>query len=185
MQYQRIDREPTYRNPAKARNIAYRLAQGKIIIAQSDDVEHRGDAVEILVQELQPRQFVLANVFNVDLNGIPTACHGNWIELIGPNGRARRPLFFLGALWRKDLYTIGGCDEEFVATSREDVWFSDCLIHGLGLQPYFSTQAVGHHLDHSRPKNLAELTAPSRELYQRKRRAGLYTVASGLTKYLH
>lgn len=164
----RISRKPSYRNPSVPRNAAYRLAKGEIIIAQSDDTEHQGNAIATLVKELQPNQFVIANVFNFNLDGTPAHCHGNWHELTGPRGRAKRPLFFLGALWRKDLYAIGGNDEEFTEPGREDIWFGECLTEGLKLTPHFSTQAVGHHLHHDRPADLRQRSRKSRELCRQK-----------------
>lgn len=166
--HKRIERQPTYRNPSAARNVAYKIARGKIIICQSDDVEHQGNAIETLVQELKPRQFVVGNVFNFDLANQPVFCHGNWHELTGPQGRARRPLLFLGAVWRKDIYAIGGCDEEFTDPGRDDVWFADCLTKGLNLTPHFSSQTIGHHLHHERPADLKSRARVSAEVYRRK-----------------
>lgn len=166
VQYHRVCRQPVYRNPAAARNIAYRAATGDVIIAQSDDVEHQGEAVAALLDKLREGVFVLANVFNTDFAGQLVPCHGDWTELVGPAGRARRALFFLGAIWRRDLYAVGGSDERFTAPGREDVWFGECLVRDLGLEPIYSTRAVGHHLDHKRPANLSVLSAPSRKLHK-------------------
>lgn len=179
----RICRRDGYRNPAVARNLAYRAARGEVIIAQSDDVEHQGDAIETLVGSLRPGSFVLANVLNYYLSGEPATCYGDWHELVGPRGRARRPLFFLGALWREDLYAVGGCDEDFTAPGREDVWFGDCLIRGRGLAPVYLEDAVGHHLHHERLADLPNRTAPSKRLYRQKharaQRTGVWCAAGG------
>jgi len=168
VQYVRVDRPATWRNPASARNLAYRRATGEIIIAQSDDVVHQKEAIAELVRLLQPGMFVLANVINTNQDGHPVSCHRDWAELVGPEGKARRPLFFLGALYRRDLYAVGGNDEEFVAPNREDIWFADCLMRGLGLTPVYTREVVGHHLDHPRSSNLLALSRPSRALYQKK-----------------
>ncbi len=167
LKYVRLDRSPVYRNPAVARNVAYRAAVGEIIVCQSDDVEHQGSALRTLVDELlaQDKTFVLARVVNRDWQGNPCLLYGRYHELVGPGWN--RPLFFLGALYRRDLYAVGGNDERFTAPGREDVWFADCLMNGLGLTPYYSSRAVGYHLDHPRPIALGSLCIPSTVLYRR------------------
>src|SRR5512145_2937794 len=40
VKYIRIDGNPGYKNPSRARNVAYRHATGEVIIAQSDDTKH-------------------------------------------------------------------------------------------------------------------------------------------------
>ncbi len=175
LRYHRIARRPIFRNPSVARNVAYRMAEGEIIIPQSDDVEHQGNAIKTLVEELQPSNFVIANVYNFSLRGEPAYCYGDWHELTGPRGRAQRPIFFLGALRREDLYAVGGCDEDFKEPGKEDVWFGDCLTKGLGLTPYFSTEIVGHHLDHPR----ASHSNNSRAVYRRKWGNGIWCASGG------
>ncbi len=161
----------SYRNPSVARNAAYREATGEIIIAQSDDVVHATNAISELCNRLQYRTFVIAQVINVTYTtgysplGLRTVASG-FNPYTGT--RNQRPFFFLGALWREDLYAIGGNDEEFIAPGFDDDWFGNCLINGLGLVPIFDDAIVGHHLDHDRPSNLAQLVQPSKELYALK-----------------
>lgn len=170
VRYYRIERPAVFRNPCVARNQAYKMASGDVIIAQSDEVLHvTPDAIEVLVRELKPGHFILANVF----------CHGpktlefpegGYIsgEYTGP-GR-KEPLFFLGSLYREDLYKVGGNDEDFRDTpGREDVWFGECLTRGLGLVPDYRTDVVGHHQWHdygytSAPKPMQE----ARNIFWRK-----------------
>jgi glycosyltransferase involved in cell wall biosynthesis len=159
---------PNYRNPSVARNHAYRWAKGEIIIAQSDDVVHRGNAIQDLCYALNPKEFVIANVFNVQ--GFPPDFH-IISEYTSP--KYRRPFFFLGALWKKDLYAIGGNDEEFTEPGYDDDWFGDCLINGLGLTPIFTKDVVGYHINHHRPQGLSSLVEPSKILYAEKRRQAL------------
>lgn len=142
LQYIRLN-EPRERNPAPARNAAYRAARGKIIITQSDDVMHRdADTIRRLVESLGEGEFVLATVFNHDARtGLRQVYVGE--------GR-REPLFFLGALWRRDLYAIGGNDEEFIDLGSEDNWFADCLTLGLKLKWRILPEVVGLHQDHPR-----------------------------------
>lgn len=143
VRYHRINRPPVFRNPCAARNAAYRMARGEVIIAQSDEVIHATfDAIERLVTELRPGTFVLANVFHLAKNG--TICG----LITGPG--STRPLFFLGSLYRADLYAVGGNDEEFlVAPACEDSWFGQCLIYGRRLRPVYSTTIVGYHQWHT------------------------------------
>jgi len=161
--YIRVDRPPGYMNPARARNVAYRAATGEIIICQSDDVEHRGEAMAGLVDALKPGTFVIATVFNVDLQG--RGVLKPIYEFTGPN--CRRPLFFLGALYLKDLYAVGGNDERFVHPGLDDNWFADCLKKGLGLRARYATTVIGSHLSHERPSDLAQRVDQSMAVYKK------------------
>ena len=171
-QYVRLDGPPDYRNPSRARNEAYKRASGDVIIAQSDDVVHvTEDAVERLTSELTPGHFVIATVYNTDFDGrrVPGNLENpEYAPLVCYTGlKNPRPFFFLGALYRRDLYAVGGNDEEFTAPGREDDWFAQCLVRGCGLKPVWSPTIVGHHLQH---KHLGtkEASAPSYALYRRK-----------------
>lgn len=174
VKYIRIDGELGYRNPSHARNVAYRLARGEVIIAQSDDTVHvTENSIELLISLLQPGTFVIANVFNADFNGnivpgnLQNPEYAPLTVYTGPTNK--RPFFFLGSLYRKDLYAVGGNDEEFVAPGREDDWFARCLMNGLNLRPVYTTAVVGHHLQH---KHLGSKTASAQSyfLYNQKYR---------------
>lgn len=175
----RIDREPIYRNPSVARNVAYRAAQGEVLICQSDDVVHtKPKTIQWLVDLLKPKRFVIATVINVREDGKPyqnnhgrgygdamTTYTSPWFP---------RPLFFLGSLYRKDMYAVGGCDEEFVDPSGEDRWLAYCLIHGTPkLRPIYTREIIGHHLDHEHTKDYAAINR-SQQLLTTK----LHTVQS-------
>lgn len=175
---------PGYGNPAKARNVAYRRAKGEVIITQSDDViHHTGNTIEELVNRLKPGTFVLATVVNVDKNGNPYSDKegkgfGDYLETyVSP--RRRRPLFFLGSLYKSDLYAVGGNDEDFVKPAGEDVWFSNCLVYGLGLTPIFLDSVVGRHQAHTHgdPK-IAQISVRLREEKFRKAKKGLVPFCS-------
>ena len=172
VKYIRIDGEEGYRNPAKARNVAYRAAIGDVIIAESDDtIQVTKNCIEKLVEELTPGHFVIANVINTDLSSNPVSIdienpgYGKLLTLTGPN--CLRPLFFLGSLYRRDLYAVGGNDEDFVAPSGEDQWFALCLMRGLKLEPIFSETIVGHHLQHQH-KSVKATAMPSGDLLKKK-----------------
>lgn len=172
VRYKRITRTPGYRNPAVARNVAYKLALGEVIIAQSDDTVHASsNCIERLVTELMPGHFVIANVFNTDFNGnvvpgnLDNPTYNPLIVYTGPTNQ--RPYFFLGSLYREDLYAVGGNDEEFIQPGREDRWFADCLIHGRGLLPIYSTTIVGYHIQHRHFGTTEDFKA-SRAVYQHK-----------------
>jgi len=172
VKYIRIDREPLYRNPSVARNLAYKHAQGEVIICQSDDVYHDKDSIQRLVDELEFGWFVIATVWNVDESGKvvePAPFGPRFKQLTGP--LMPRPLFFLGSVFRKDLYAVGGNDEEFTRPGREDVWFADCLINNLGLSPKYST-VRGFHQNHPRPPLHSDYSA-SKKLYHKKRNEAL------------
>lgn len=183
VQYIRIDREPGYRNPGVARNVAYRAARGEVVIAQSDDVVHTNpNTIQQLVEALTPGYFVLATVINVDERGNPCcdldgAGYGDKMTVyVSP--KRKRPLFFLGALYRSDLYAVGGNDEEFIKPSREDVWFALCLTKGLGLIPVYLSDVTGHHQRHRHTQDYAGIRE-SDELFSRK----LQLASQGLASY--
>lgn len=167
VRYHRIDRPHDFRNPCTPRNIAYRLAKGRVIIAQSDEVVHvNPDTIERLVADLNPGHVLFANVLSLYENG---AIEGEYVGI----KRRPHPLFFLGSLYRADLYAVGGNDEEFqCGPAYEDRWFSDCLMNGLHLIPKFSQSIVGHHVWHPRRSN-PEIEKPSKQLLKDKRAAAI------------
>lgn len=171
VQYQHISRPAGYRNPAIARNAAYRQASGRIIIAQSDDVIHYSpNCIEELVHTLRPNTFVIATVVNTNQDG-QVCCDPTGVGFgdrlsVYTSSQRRRPLFFLGCLWKDDLYAVGGNDEEFTAPSGEDRWFALCLTNGLKLTPIYSEDIVGRHQMH--PHCDPATTVPSQNLLQRK-----------------
>ena len=153
VQYHRIDRKPGRRNPCTPRNVAYRAATGDIIIAQSDEVVHKSPkCVETLVSELEehPTSFIIATVLGCSPKGKPWSTYtGTWVMPNSQEQTRHVPYFFLGALWRNDLYAIGGNDEAFSkGIACEDSWFAQCLMKGLGLVPTYTTQVIGYHLHH-------------------------------------
>jgi glycosyltransferase involved in cell wall biosynthesis len=166
-----------YRNPSVARNVGYRAARGDIIIAQSDEViHHTPTAIEDLCNQLHEGEFIIATVYNY--------CMHTQKQLFQYAGRRRsKPFFFLGSLWRKDLYAIGGNDEEFVNPGFEDDWFGACLMEGLGLRCVFLADVVGYHQDHPRPRNIAERVRPSMELYKYKMAAKVFVSSGGPWEY--
>lgn len=157
VRYLRIN-NPEYRNPGYARNAGYRAAHGEIIITQSDEVIHdRADTIERLVNDLEPGEILFASVANAveDPGGTPTPAH-NPVVNVSPrawySGHGDyRNLFFLGSLWRRDIFAIGGNDPEFNEPCYEDDWFGDCLTKGLGLHPRYLEDVIGYHQDHPRP----------------------------------
>ena len=176
--YIRIDHSSGYRNPSVARNVAYRKASGKVIIAQSDDVvHHTRDVIERLTTDLRVGDFNIATVYNLAADGsIDTGCP------VYTGHTYKRPFFFLGSLWRRDLYAIGGNDEEFIHPGFDDDWFGECLIRGLGLRPNYVTNVVGNHLFHTRP-NVAEAYNKSGELFRSKVAAGVWCASGGPWEY--
>lgn len=169
VRYAKIDRRPVVRDPAVARNVAYRMAYGDIIIAQSDEVEHQqNNSIEVLCDTLvdNPDSFVIATVFGCNEAGQPEKVYTGRLG----NDRRHLPLFFLGALWRHDLYSVGGNDEDFAkgdCNAHEDKWFAQCLMQGLHLTPYYTDKVVGHHLWHPR-RVFNKQTRPNARLYQQK-----------------
>jgi glycosyltransferase involved in cell wall biosynthesis len=153
-----------YRNPATARNVAYKAATGDIVLPQSDEVIHVAPkTMERLVQLLQPGRVVLATCWHYNRRKKKRI-----MNYVSPTNH--RPLFFLGAMYREDLYRIGGNDEEFVAPGYDDNWFADCIMYGLKHTIHYSN-VLTYHQEHPRPANLAELVEPSKRLYRKKKKA--------------
>jgi glycosyltransferase involved in cell wall biosynthesis len=190
-QYIRLDDRPYFSSSVWARNAAYRAARGEVLILQSSDVLHHcPKTIQYLTETLQPNTCVFGRTFNVypDHKGekspvgsespILTATRGQ--EYVGPVGAAcRRPLFFLGAAWRRDVYAIGGNDEDFVYPGYEDTWFGDCLLNGLNLSPLWPDRVVGFHHDHDRVPWLSPVMDEMGHLYRYKRNRA----ASGVTPW--
>lgn len=138
----RIVRGPGSRNPALARNLTYTMARGEVLVMQSDDVVwHTPDASSKLASSLAPGTIAFARVYCLGPNGV--VC-GEYC------GRERRvPFFFLGAAWKRDVYAVGGNDEEFMrGHACEDQWFADCLTNGQGMRPVYLDDPIGHHQWH-------------------------------------
>lgn len=156
----------TYRNPSVARNEAYREARGDVVICQSDDVMHASpEAIQRLTDELRPGHFIISRTLNWHVG------KGQQWKYPLPvlTGReSPRPFFFLGSVFRRDLYAVGGNSEDFVAPAFDDDWFGDCLIRGLKLTPVFHSDIIAHHQHHERPRDLSQLVKPSRVLYKMK-----------------
>lgn len=164
--YVRLENE-VYRNPATARNVAFKVAVAPTIIQQSDDVLHDGEAtIADMLAAMKPGTFVIATVHNYDFER--GRIHNQYTGIENP-----RPFFFLGAIYRSDLYAAGGYDEDFVAPGYDDNWHADSLVRGLGLVPVFLPHVHGLHHDHSRPRRLSRLVLPSQRLYERKVRCAL------------
>jgi hypothetical protein len=190
VRYIRIDGEPGFKNPAKARNTAYRAAVGDIVICQSDDVIHSADTICRLMGELRLKEFLIATVWNVDKDLLPIGLRGFGVRgesirlLTGRDNQ--RPLFFLGSLWRKDLCAIGGNDEDFPTYGKEDAWFADCLTRGLGLKVRY-LDVLGYHQDHARPPDVVSMGKAANEVYRRKvseaKKTGSWTAAGGPWHY--
>lgn len=142
VEYTYLDR-PGYTSPTVSRNVGYRMARGEIVIAQSADTYHSGyDVIERLC-DIAPRTFNIATVKALGRGGL---CESYYTGLMN-----QRPFFFLGSLYRKDLYAIGGDDEEFDVLGCDDDWFADRLLNGRGLKPVYRDDIVGCHQWHDRP----------------------------------
>ena len=162
-----------YRNPAIARNVGYRMACGDVIIAQSDEVVHADpNNIRRLVEDLKEGTFLIGTVHNV-INGVLGKQY--------TGAARRRPLFFLGSLFRRDLYAVGGNDEEFRQPGYDDTWFGDCLIRGLGRRPVYHRHVIGHHLDHPRPNPLD--VSESQRVYRAKVGSGKFISSGGPWTY--
>ena len=164
IRYHKIEGRLDYVNPSVPRNVGYKMARGDVIIAQSDDVMHRELKTIDMLMEFQENQFNIAFVRNVSVDDYGTITKE--FELY-TSPTYPRPLFFLGSLYRKDIYEIGGNCEEFTEPGYEDDWFGQCLVHGLGLRPRFRIDVGGWHQKHVRPP-VVKSYVKMKELFERK-----------------
>lgn len=155
-----------YRNPSVARNVAFRAARGDVIVGQCDDIVYVNDnSLETLVDSLTPGYFSAGCTHNYRYHGRQPV---EYIEEYC--GRTRPvPYFFCGAVYRDDVYAIGGYDEEFVEPCYDDNWFADCLLHGLGLSCTITEQLIAHHQFHGYPSGSHVNEEVSKKLYIAKR----------------
>lgn len=160
IRYYRLDND-RYRNPAIARNFCYKKAKGNILILQSDDVVHKTPNSLELLCTIENGTFNIATVFDSSRGRrrFPW-CHTGL--------RNQRPLFFLGALFRKDCYAIGGNSEDFLEPGFEDYWFGSCLTEGLGLVPKYLPNVVGMHQEHPRHPNVNDCWKRMRQVWEEK-----------------
>lgn len=176
--YIRVERPADYRNPAVARNLAYKAASGEVLICQSDDVLHFSpNCIESLMKATTPQNMVIASVFNYDVKDVaaidPAGLHDVYSGPLKPY-----PLFFLGAVRREHIYAIGGNDEEFTEPGYEDNFFSECLLQGRGLIPLYSGEIIGVHQHHRRP-SLRESYAAMKEIFDRKMHEAKWIASGG------
>lgn len=170
-----------YRNPSIARNVGYRFATGEVIVSTCDDIlQLYTDTLERLVTRLQPGTFRLAKTENWLYDGeTPIRYLADYCS----TDKRPVPYFFLGALYRSDLYAVGGNDEEFVEVCYDDNWFADCLIKGLGLTKVIDDDIVCHHRSHLHPKNSHVNEKVSHDLYISKvreaNRTGIWQASGG------
>jgi len=173
-----------YKNPSNARNIGYRIATGETLICQCDDIVHlANNTIERLVTELGEDEFLLAKTENW------TYCNGQPIKYLMDYcsvDKRPAPFFFCGSIKREHLLAVGGNDEEFVEVSYEDNWFADCLIHGLGLKPRYSSDILVHHISHGYPNNSHKNINVSKRLYHAKvlraKESGIWKSARGIQR---
>lgn len=166
---------PRYRNPSVARNVGYRMAKGKVVIAQSDDVVHMNhDTVELLTAQLQVGEFLFATVEDWIFKDQKPVTY----VMDYSSRKIQHPYFFLGSLWRSDIYEFGGNSEDFVEPCYDDNWFADCLIHGLGRKPIYSESIQGFHQHHTHGPNTHRRLHVSKMLYHSKKveaaKTGIY-----------
>jgi len=144
--------------PSEPLNRGYRAARGDIILCMNDDVVMQTDTcMEVLCEE-RPRMYNVGAVWDLDEDGtlgrtqvltngkVPPGCVSA--------GFSRDPMFAMTALKKKDIYGVGGRDEDFTHLFWEDAWFAACLIRGRGLQPVYFDEDHGvsaYQLWHERP----------------------------------
>lgn len=171
----------TYRNPARARNVGYRFATGEVVVSMCDDIlQISTDTLERLVTRLQPGEFRLAKTENWEYDGETPKKY-----IMDYCSSDKRPVnyFFLGAIFRSDLYAVGGNDEEFVEVCYDDNWFADCIIKGQGLRPVIDDDIVCHHKSHLHPNGSHANEKVSHQLYISKvreaNRTGIWQSSGG------
>jgi glycosyltransferase involved in cell wall biosynthesis len=142
VRYHRIDRPYTGNNGIPF-NLGYRMAQGEIILTTSDEVEHRTpELMEKLVARLTPTTFVSPLVKNVSEDGTELGIYvGKYVRL---------PALLCTAIWRADIYAIGGHDEDFSRVGSNDTFLFHCL-NRLPRQFVGCWDLEAWHYDHPKP----------------------------------
>jgi glycosyltransferase involved in cell wall biosynthesis len=142
VRYHRIDRPYTGNNGVPF-NIGYRMARGEIILTTSDEVEHRTPKLmERLVSRLTPTTFVSPKVLNVDPDGKPIGIYCG--------RKVVNPCPLCMAIWRHDIYAVGGHDEDFVNVGSNDSFFLKCL-QRLPRKFVGCWNLMAWHYDHPKP----------------------------------
>lgn len=147
-QYIRLEKGE-YSNPGIARNVGYKAAKGRVIVTQSDEVIHispRYQTLETLYNLLKPQTALIANVHNATWNGLDWTPREVYTSAENGSG-----LFFLAALWREDIFAVGGNDPDFTDPGGEDAWLCWCIQNRSKL--VWTDEVVGYHQDHQRPPN--------------------------------
>ena len=83
----------------------------------------------------------------------------------------QRPLFFLGSIHKDDFWAIGGNDEDFKAPGYEDTWLGECISRKYKIT---YSEIVGGHQEHIRPGNLRKRVEPSKGLFDKKMKEGVF-----------
>jgi glycosyltransferase involved in cell wall biosynthesis len=174
---------------AAARNVAYKACRGDILVCMDDDViPQQDDALESLCR-VPKRGLWAATVYDMRPDG--TAVLRKHVE------RGRLILFPMTAVWRKHVYAVGGCDEDFIVPNYEDTWLSMCLKKGRGLRGRFCREVVCHHEWRDRSESAAKIegsvSSPGshflmmRELYSLKvgegEKTGIWMSSGGAWPY--
>lgn len=163
-----------WRNPPVAWNAAFKMASAETLVIQQADVMHaRSDTIFRLVRERAEGEALIARVdewnpwSNRVFANIMSPERGWWA-------------FFLGSVSRKDVYRVGGMDEEFTQGAHDDVWFSECL-EAAGVIPRKVWHIAGLHQSHKRhsSKAISRAKARSKRLLNRKRASGCYFSSGG------
>ena len=155
-----------YRNPCVARNIGLKQARGQVVIMQSDDVMHGDlDTIERLVRFDHASEFTIATVWNRTTEQHAAGVNGDLMT----GTRKHRPFFFLGAVSRRAIYSIGGNCEDFTRCCFDDDWLADCLVHGAGLRPVYLDGVRGYHQHHARPASVGDDYRAREQGYRAKR----------------
>ena len=152
-----------WNTPAKSWNTAFKMAEGEILIIQQADVIHATRRViDEFCDQLKPLEALAARVdeWNPMTNEIGAAIMTTSSGWFG---------FFLGAIHRQDMYSVGGNDTDFVKGACEDVWLDYCMRES-GITPRWSNTIVGLHQSHPRPRppHIQKRLAASKRLLAEK-----------------
>lgn len=151
--YEYLDR-PTLQNPAIPRNRSCEIAQGEVLLMQSDDVVHMPyDYCQRISQSTYERRglplpdhilnmntdCVIDKLYEVPEKGVHWgACLDVIFNSENPKDskavrwivnwwKRLQPLFFLGSMHKDDFWDIGGNDPSFVRPGSEDTYLGKIL----------------------------------------------------------
>lgn len=155
----RRERQPGVVNAVFGRNPTYQHARGDIVLINSADIVHVTEGAIDTMAQLLPKQFNVATVWGTTPAGERECKY---------TGEGLPALCCLMAVWRQDLFAIGGDDEGFTLPAFDDYWLSDRLMHACNCDAAFPAVEAEHQWHSKNFQNQEGTFRQAEEFYQHK-----------------